>query len=140
MSLQSKRIQSLCEELKLAGVAGSFSALATQAADTEQSFVDFLENALIPERDCRRARSAATLVRMTGFPAVKTMDAYDYKFATAAPRKQIEQLGSLNFLARRENVVFLGLSDVGKTHLWPSRLATRPRTPRSRPSSRRPLI
>ena len=99
MSLQSKRIQSLCEELKLAGVAGSFSALATQAADTEQSFVDFLENALI-----------------------------------------IEQLGSLNFLARRENVVFLGLSDVGKTHLWPSRLATRPRTPGSRPSSRRPLI
>lgn len=117
MSLQPDRIQALCEELKLAGVAESFAALATQAADTEQSFVDFLENALIAERDCRRARSAATLVRMAGFPAVKTMEEYDYKFATAAPRRQIEQLGSLNFVARRENVVFLGPSGVGKTHL-----------------------
>ena len=117
MSLQPDRIQALCEELKLAGVAESFATLATRAVDTEQSFVDFLENALIAERDCRRARSAATLVRMAGFPAVKTMEDYDYKFATAAPRRQIEQLGSLSFVARRENVVFLGPSGVGKTHL-----------------------
>ena len=74
MSLQPDRIQTLCEELKLAGVAESFATLATRAVDTEQSFVDFLENALIAERDCRRARSAATLVRMAGFPAIKTME------------------------------------------------------------------
>ena len=117
MSLQPDRIQTLCEELKLAGVAESFATLATRAVDTEQSFVDFLENALIAERDCRRARSAATLVRMAGFPAIKTMEDYDYKFATAAPRRQIEQLGALSFVARRENVVFLGPSGVGKTHL-----------------------
>lgn len=117
MSLQPDRIQTLCEELKLTGVAESYAALATQAADTEQSFSDFLENALIAERDCRRARSAATLVRMAGFPAIKTMEEYDYKFATAAPRRQIEQLASLSFVARKENVIFLGPSGVGKTHL-----------------------
>ncbi len=43
--------------------------------------------------------------------------ASDFKFATTAPRRQIEQLASLNFVARRENVVFLGPSGVGKTHL-----------------------
>ena len=43
----------LCEELKLAGVAESFAALATAAVETEQSFVDFLEDALIAERDSR---------------------------------------------------------------------------------------
>ena len=59
MSLQPDRIQTLCEELKLAGVAESFATLATRAVDTEQSFVDFLENALIAERDCRRARSGS---------------------------------------------------------------------------------
>ena len=31
--------------------------------------------------------------------------------------EQIEQLASLNFVARRENLVFLGPSGVGKTHL-----------------------
>ena len=89
MSLQPDRIQVLCDELKLSGVADSYAALATQAAETEQSFTDFLENALIAERDSRRARSAATLVRMAGFPAIKTMEEYDYKFATSAPRRQI---------------------------------------------------
>ena len=53
---------------------------------------------------------------MAGFPAIKTLEDYDFKFATTAPRRQIEQLASLNFVARRENVVFLGPSGVGV--LW----------------------
>ena len=116
-ALQSDRVAALCGELKLAGVVESFAALATRAVETEQSFIDFLEDALIAERDSRRARSAATLIRMAGFPATKTLEDYDFKFATTAPRRQIEQLASLNFVARRENVVFLGPSGVGKTHL-----------------------
>ena len=117
MNLQSDRVMALCEELKLTGVSESFASLATKAVETEQSFVDFLEDALIAERDSRRARSAATLVRMAGFPVIKTLDDYDFKFATTAPKRQIEQLASLNFVARRENLVFLGPSGVGKTHL-----------------------
>ncbi len=117
MNLQSDRVATLCEDLKLSGIAESFAALATAAVEREQSFIDFLENALVAERDSRRARSAATLVRMAGFPATKTLEDYDFKFATTAPRRQIEQLASLNFVARRENLVFLGPSGVGKTHL-----------------------
>lgn len=117
MNLQSERLAALCAELRLAGVAESFAALATTAVEREQSFLDYLEAVLVAERDSRRARSAATLVRMAGFPATKTLEAYDFGFASTAPRRQIEQLASLNFVARRENVVFLGPSGVGKTHL-----------------------
>lgn len=117
MNLQSERLAALCAELRLAGVAESFAALATAAVEREQSFLDFLEAALVAERDSRRARSAATLVRMAGFPATKTLEDYDFGFATTAPRRQIEQLASLNFVARQENVVFLGPSGTGKTHL-----------------------
>lgn len=117
MNLQSERLAALCAELRLAGVAESFAALATAAVEREQSFLDYLEAVLVAERDSRRARSAATLVRMAGFPATKTLEDYDFGFATTAPRRQIEQLASLNFVARRENVVFLGPSGVGKTHL-----------------------
>src|SRR6202023_2626892 len=42
---------------------------------------------------------------------------YDFNFATGAPRKQIMELASLAFVERAENVVFLGPSGVGKTHL-----------------------
>ncbi len=55
--------------------------------------------------------------RIAGFPAIKTLDQYDFNFATGAPRKQIMELVSLAFVERAENVVFLGPSGVGKTHL-----------------------
>lgn len=54
---------------------------------------------------------------MAGFPAVKTLQDYDFAFAAAAPRRQIEQLAALSFITRKESIVFLGPSGVGKTHL-----------------------
>ncbi len=112
--LAHDRLVQLCEDLKLPGVVDSYAPLAAAASEQGQSFTDYLEGVLLAERDCRRARSAATMVRMAGFPAVKTLESYDFKFATSAPKRQIEQLAALSFVARKENVVFLG---VGKTHL-----------------------
>jgi DNA replication protein DnaC len=49
--------------------------------------------------------------RIACFPAIKTLDQYDFAFATGAPRKQIMELASLAFVERAENIVFLGPSD-----------------------------
>ena len=38
-------------------------------------------------------------------------------FATGAPRQQIQELASLGFVERNENIVLLGPSGTGKTHL-----------------------
>jgi DNA replication protein DnaC len=57
------------------------------------------------------------LARIAGFSTIKTLDHYDFGFATGAPRKQITELASLAFVERAENIVFLGPSGVGKTHL-----------------------
>jgi DNA replication protein DnaC len=69
------------------------------------------------ERESRRARACGMFARIACFPAIKTLDQYDFAFATGAPRKQIMELASLAFVERAENVVFLGPSGVGKTHL-----------------------
>ena len=117
MSIQHQRVMELCNELRLGGIAAQYTALAQKAAEKHLSFTDFVEELLAAERETRRARAREMFARVAGFPAIKTLDQYDFNFATGAPRRQIMELTSLAFVERAENVVFLGPSGVGKTHL-----------------------
>ena len=115
--LQHARITALCAELRLAAVADLYGAVAQAAAERDASFSDFLEDTLRGEREVRRGRAREMFARTAGFPAIKTLDGYDFGFATGAPRQQIQELAGLAFVERAENVVLLGPSGVGKTHL-----------------------
>ena len=115
--LQHARIAELCSELHLAAVPDLYLANAQAAAARDASFSDFLEDTLKGERETRRARARDMFARTAGFPAIKTLDGYDFGFATGAPRQQITELAGLAFVERAENVVMLGPSGVGKTHL-----------------------
>lgn len=115
--LQHQRIAGLCSELRLNAVPGLYGGLAQNAVAKQASYADFLEEMLRAERDARRVRACEMFARVAGFPALKTIDGFDFGFATGAPRQQILELASLAFVERAENVVFLGPSGVGKTHL-----------------------
>ncbi len=116
--LQHQRITALAQELRLHALPDLYSAVAQSAAKRKDaSYADFLEEVLKGERDARRVRAREMLTRIAGFPALKTLEAYDFSFASGAPRQQIQELAGLGFVERSENVVLLGPSGVGKTHL-----------------------
>lgn len=115
--LQHDRIADLCQELRLKSVDGAWPAAAQAAAAKDASFGDFLEEVLRTEAEARRVRAREMAARVAGFPTIKTLEGYDFGFAAGAPRKQILELASLAFVERAENVVLLGPSGVGKTHL-----------------------
>jgi DNA replication protein DnaC len=117
MNVQDDRIQSVCEALTLTAVGESYPALAQQAAKEDLSYADFLERCLMAEQEERKRRSQTVLTKLAGFPIIKTLDSYDFKFAAGAPKKTVKSLESLAFVERCENVIFLGPSGVGKTHL-----------------------
>lgn len=117
MNVQHERIHSACETLSLTALADHYDGLAIEAVEGEQSFTDYLEACLKAELDARRRRSREMLARFAGFPAIKLLEDYDFRFASGAPKKQIQALTSLAFVERKENVIFLGPSGVGKTHL-----------------------
>jgi DNA replication protein DnaC len=48
--------------------------------------------------------------RVAGFRVVKTLDGFEFGFATGVPRQQIYEPASLASIERAENVVFLGPS------------------------------
>lgn len=115
--LQHARLIELCAELRLGAVPDLYGTLAQEAVTKDASYAAFLEEVLRGERDARRARAREMFARVAGFPAVKTLDGFDFAFATGVPRVQVQDLASLAFVERAENVVFLGPSGVGKTHL-----------------------
>jgi DNA replication protein DnaC len=109
--LQHQRIDALCQELRLCALASLYGPIAQDAAKRKNaSYADFLEEALRAERDARRVRSREMLTRTAGFPAIKTLEDYDFGFATGAPRGQILEVAALGFVERTENVVLLGPS------------------------------
>jgi DNA replication protein DnaC len=117
MNIQHERIEALCTELKLTTVSDSYPEHAQECARENKSHMDFLEAVLSSEKATRQGRTRHTLTKLAGFPAIKTLDDFDYEFAGGVPRATIQNLSTLAFLERNENVVLIGPSGVGKTHL-----------------------
>lgn len=111
------KTQELCLHLGLDTLSRDFGTLAERAAKDKLGYADFLEQALRLEHEARSARTRAMLSKLAGFPVVKTLEEYDFEFATGAPKALLTELSSLAFVERADNVVLLGPSGVGKTHL-----------------------
>jgi len=65
----------------------------------------------------RDERRRSTLMRLATMPSVKTLERFDWGHGSGAPKAQILELSHLTFVQRAENIVLLGPSGVGKTHI-----------------------
>ncbi len=117
MNLQHERMDFLCQELNLPFIAQGYASAAQTAVEQETAYSDFLEALLKTEAAGRRVRKQSMLTRLAGFPAIKTLEDFDYDFAAGVKHSQIDELAGLGFVERNENVVLVGPSGVGKTHL-----------------------
>lgn len=112
-----ERLNDLTDVLKLPGMALHAHDLAQQAAKEEWDYLTFFEKLMKTEVNERHARKQKMFTRMAGFPSIKTLDDFDFEFATGVPKTQVQELASLSFIERSENIVLLGPSGVGKTHI-----------------------
>jgi len=115
--IELERIDDLCQKLAMGTLATHLSHLSEQAVRKDWSYLEFFERMLQAEHRDRQERSRVQLTKIAGFPTIKTLEQYDFSFATGAPKSLINELTTLAFVERAENVVLLGPSGVGKTHL-----------------------
>lgn len=105
-----------CSTLKLAGVLRGYQAIADECAKDNVSYTDYLKRLLNYELECRIHNGGQTVLKMAGFPTLKTLEMFDFK-ESAVNKAQITELATLRFITNAENVILLGSSGTGKTHL-----------------------
>lgn len=111
-----KTIHYLAAALKAPRITESAARLADQARDAGWTHEDYLAAVLDREVAARNASGARLRIRAAGFPAIKTLEEFDFD-AQPAARQQIAALTSGAFLAEARNIVLLGPPGTGKTHL-----------------------
>lgn len=81
------------------------------------SFVDKLIKLTNYEIDVREQNMIHAMVKVAAFPHLKEIKDFDFDLQPSINNQQIMDFLSLRFIEKNENIVFLGLSGVGETHL-----------------------
>jgi DNA replication protein DnaC len=110
-------MREVLKALRLTALAAALPSLLEQARKSQPTYATFLEQALQVELDARKQRAEARRRRAAHLPTVKTLDTFDFRFQPSVPERVIRELAGLAFVQTATNIVFLGPSGVGKTHL-----------------------
>ena len=110
--------------LRTLGLTLSADALdaAPQGAERESlSHREFLHRLLSEPAEARRQRALERRIRAAKFRALTTLEGFDWEFkAQGVDRRTIEQLVTCDFVRRRENVILVGPTGLGKSRILQS--------------------
>lgn len=81
------------------------------------SFTEGLTKLTTHEIDFKEANMIRSMVKVGAFPHRKELKDFDFEFQPSVNKQQMLDFTTLRFLELKENIVFLGPSGVGKTHL-----------------------
>lgn len=84
---------------------------------SEKSVVDALYELSELEIRAKKDRAVNACVKVANFPFIKTLDDFDFDFQPTINKQQLLDLTTLRFIENTENILFVGTSGVGKTHL-----------------------
>lgn len=106
----------LTRALKAPTLRDSVERLLERAVAESWSHLEFLVACLQREVSARESHGGEGRIRAARFPARKSIEEFDFDHARGLKRDLIAHLGTLDFVAGKENIVFLGPPGTGKTH------------------------
>jgi DNA replication protein DnaC len=110
-------LEQLLKSLKMKKVLEIYDETARLAEEKDLSYSDLLCRLLRAEWHARQESALAWRVKQAALPEQWTLESFPYKLQPGLNRRQIRGLAELDFVAKAENVVFIGATGVGKTGL-----------------------
>jgi DNA replication protein DnaC len=105
------------KELKLSTMLSHYPTFARQAVESSLSYEEFLLSLTEMELRIRGENRLKRRIKDARFPLLKTLEAFNFDAAPGLDRRLIRQVMSGQYIINRQNIIFLGKSGTGKTHL-----------------------
>ncbi|MBC7195999.1 MAG: ATP-binding protein [Deferribacterales bacterium] len=112
--------QNLCnnlKELKLNQISINLDEYIDQVNEGKISIVDALYELTSKEIEVKNFNAMNAMVKVAGFPHHKELKDFDFDFQPKINKQQFLDFESLRFLENNSNIILIGNSGVGKTHL-----------------------
>ena len=103
--------------LRLPTFLREYDKLARQCAAEGVDHVRYLVRLAELELIDRERRMVERRIKLAKFPAVKSLDSFDFKAMPSLNKMMVLELARCEYIERRENVIALGNSGTGKTHI-----------------------
>lgn len=107
----------LLKKLRLSGVLQSLELRTRQAVDADLAHGAFLYRLLSDEVERRDAKQLESRIRRASFEGMRTLEDFDFHFNPEIPKAKIIDLATCSFVERHENVLLVGRTGVGKSHI-----------------------
>jgi len=110
-------IDQLLKSLHLTRIAEILDAEVAKAEKKEASYQDLLAVLLRAQWHHRQETALSYRIRRSGLPEQWSLESFPWKRQPGISQRQIRGFAELDFIAKAENIVFMGPTGVGKTGL-----------------------
>lgn len=110
-------LQHHLKQLKLPTMLREYAPLAAACTNEKVDYASYLLRLCERELIDRERRAAERRLRAATFPVIKTIDSFDFKAQPSLNEPLVRELLRGDYLDKRENVLLIGNSGTGKTHL-----------------------
>jgi DNA replication protein DnaC len=112
-----RKKESVYRQLQLKYLETELPTLLESARNGDWTYETFLARALRAELDGRDQAALARRLKTARIPAHKSLDGFDFPFQPTLSERRMRELADLTFVRTCTNVLFVGPSGTGKTHL-----------------------
>ncbi len=114
---QTLSLQDVLRYLGLGYAAANLDAASAKAIARNDSPLTLLDHLMREELRVQTERKTQLALKRSALFPLTTLDGYDFDFPKSIDKDLVMRAASLDFIQERANVVFVGPSGVGKTHL-----------------------
>lgn len=107
----------MTKQLRMPTIGRQYRSLAREAEERNLSYEEYLLALLETELQTRDENQRQRRLKQASFPIQKTLDTYDFSLMPSLNRNRFITLAKGEFVDKKENIIFLGNSGTGKTHL-----------------------